>query len=407
MESIMVLPGVLCKVCGDRASGKHYGVPSCDGCRGFFKRSIRRNLDYSCKEGGKCIVDVSRRNQCQACRFAKCLQVNMRREAVQHERAPRNCGPSHNLLHSNSYGSDLFPLPEITIPSPNLFLPFTPFVSPNFCFTNYDVSRFSSAYASGSLWDPINLSRNYIPTVPAMDHYSFAKNYFNPETKKEEATVLISYTTSDTTSSVEDEIVEVTSTEEPQNTSVKDDNPTSAPSFFPLSSKISHESATKLLFLTFKWVKSIPSFRNLPYNDKKTLIDETWSDLFVLTAAQWGIPFGDSTNDIYKAFAQNLYNLINEYQRLRVDSKEVACLKTLILFNPNLYGLTSNHQCALLREQTLALLNKNSNTKLGHLLMLLPQVKSTADRHTLKDLFFNKSLGENAVEQAIHDILKQ
>lgn len=70
----------LCAVCGDRASGKHYGVLSCDGCRGFFKRSIRGNMEYVCKENQKCIIDVSRRNQCQACRLKKCLDVKMNRD---------------------------------------------------------------------------------------------------------------------------------------------------------------------------------------------------------------------------------------------------------------------------------------------------------------------------------------
>ncbi len=73
-------PEVLCLVCGDKASGKHYGVHSCDGCRGFFKRSIRRSLDYVCKENGNCVVDLPRRNQCQACRFTKCLHVNMNKD---------------------------------------------------------------------------------------------------------------------------------------------------------------------------------------------------------------------------------------------------------------------------------------------------------------------------------------
>jgi len=69
-----------CLVCGDRASGKHYGVSSCDGCRGFFKRSVRRNMQYVCKADGRCVVDAARRNQCQACRFQKCLLVSMNKD---------------------------------------------------------------------------------------------------------------------------------------------------------------------------------------------------------------------------------------------------------------------------------------------------------------------------------------
>lgn len=39
----------VCAICGDRATGKHYGAASCDGCKGFFRRSVRKNHTYSCR----------------------------------------------------------------------------------------------------------------------------------------------------------------------------------------------------------------------------------------------------------------------------------------------------------------------------------------------------------------------
>ncbi|XP_047524951.1 nuclear receptor subfamily 2 group C member 1-A-like isoform X2 [Pieris napi] len=118
-------PEIFCRVCGDKASGKHYGVPSCDGCRGFFKRSIRRNLDYVCKENGQCVVDVNRRNQCQACRFAKCLRVNMKKDAVQHERAPRPISDQQQLaLQKLGYSFSQLPFPNSPLVSPYTHFPY-------------------------------------------------------------------------------------------------------------------------------------------------------------------------------------------------------------------------------------------------------------------------------------------
>nr|AAC15588.1 retinoid X receptor [Amblyomma americanum] len=76
----------LCSICGDRASGKHYGVYSCEGCKGFFKRTVRKDLSYACREERTCIIDKRQRNRCQYCRYQKCLACGMKREAVQEER---------------------------------------------------------------------------------------------------------------------------------------------------------------------------------------------------------------------------------------------------------------------------------------------------------------------------------
>lgn len=72
----------LCLVCGDRASGYHYNALTCEGCKGFFRRSITKNAVYQCKYGNNCDIDMYMRRKCQECRLKKCLSVGMRPECV-------------------------------------------------------------------------------------------------------------------------------------------------------------------------------------------------------------------------------------------------------------------------------------------------------------------------------------
>uniref|UniRef100_A0A3B4X9Q8 Steroid hormone receptor ERR2-like n=1 Tax=Seriola lalandi dorsalis TaxID=1841481 RepID=A0A3B4X9Q8_SERLL len=79
-------PKRLCLVCGDFASGFHYGVASCEACKAFFKRTIQGNIEYSCPVMNECEITKRRRKACQACRFQKCLQAGMMREGVRMDR---------------------------------------------------------------------------------------------------------------------------------------------------------------------------------------------------------------------------------------------------------------------------------------------------------------------------------
>ncbi|KAJ8357185.1 hypothetical protein SKAU_G00199790 [Synaphobranchus kaupii] len=111
----------ICAICGDRSSGKHYGVYSCEGCKGFFKRTIRKDLTYTCRDSKECLIDKRQRNRCQYCRYQKCLAMGMKREgvwlhvalsAVQEERQ-RGREKSDNEVESTSSFSEDMPVEKI------------------------------------------------------------------------------------------------------------------------------------------------------------------------------------------------------------------------------------------------------------------------------------------------------
>ncbi|CAB1324719.1 unnamed protein product, partial [Coregonus sp. 'balchen'] len=76
----------MCPVCGDKVSGYHYGLLTCESCKGFFKRTVQNNKRYTCIENQSCAIDKTQRKRCPYCRFQKCLTVGMKLEAVRADR---------------------------------------------------------------------------------------------------------------------------------------------------------------------------------------------------------------------------------------------------------------------------------------------------------------------------------
>ncbi|KAF8384956.1 hypothetical protein PRIPAC_74098 [Pristionchus pacificus] len=82
-SQMQLLEATICVVCGDRASGFHYSVVSCNGCKTFFRRTVISRRKFKCTRGGMCVFDKARRCACRACRFQKCLQVGMNPKNIQ------------------------------------------------------------------------------------------------------------------------------------------------------------------------------------------------------------------------------------------------------------------------------------------------------------------------------------
>uniref|UniRef100_A0A158R411 Nuclear receptor domain-containing protein n=1 Tax=Syphacia muris TaxID=451379 RepID=A0A158R411_9BILA len=82
-----------CRVCGEAQASMHYGVMTCYGCKGFFRRALKRANTYRCKNDQHCKIDKHVRNACRFCRLKRCLMVGMDPTAVRPDRD--FTGPHH------------------------------------------------------------------------------------------------------------------------------------------------------------------------------------------------------------------------------------------------------------------------------------------------------------------------
>ncbi|CAH1784717.1 unnamed protein product [Owenia fusiformis] len=117
MSSSGKTKGPQCRVCGDEASGFHYGVDSCEGCKGFFRRCITQGMTHRCSNDEKCEITPFSRNSCQYCRLKKCFSVGMSREASRLGRRPKRLkevGNDHQAPRQHPISPTIAPYPPIT-----------------------------------------------------------------------------------------------------------------------------------------------------------------------------------------------------------------------------------------------------------------------------------------------------
>ncbi|ESO88110.1 hypothetical protein LOTGIDRAFT_126514 [Lottia gigantea] len=321
-----------CVVCGDKSSGKHYGQYTCEGCKSFFKRSVRRNLNYTCRGNKNCPIDQHHRNQCQYCRLRKCLKAGMRREAVQRGRIP----PSQH-----------------------------PFAG-------------QMGFPNG---DPLG-GHGYFS--------SFITMLLRAEP----------YPTSRYGQCMQNNIVGIDSI---------------------------CELAARLLFSAVEWARNVHFFPELHVNDQVELLRISWSELFVLNAAQSSMPCHLSPllaaaglhaspmpADHVVAFMENIRTFqdhVEKLKNLHIDTAEYSCLKAIALFSSDSRSLSDINQIESLQERSQCALEEyvrsqypNQPTRFGKLLLRLPSLRAI-NSHVIEQLFFVRLVGKTHIETLIRDIL--
>uniref|UniRef100_A0A915EKI1 Uncharacterized protein n=1 Tax=Ditylenchus dipsaci TaxID=166011 RepID=A0A915EKI1_9BILA len=333
---------LFCAVCSDVSSGKHYGILACNGCSGFFKRSVRRRLIYRCQAGtGTCVVDKAHRNQCQACRLKKCLAKGMNKDAVQNERQPRNTATIPNCSPDYYKSSSLFP--------------------DSLASTLHLVHGNQDSLLSTTPTDaPLSLALDHFPNHSASIPHLFGSSL------------------------------------------LLGSDPT-----------IPEDLAGRLLYMAVKWAKSMPSLSSLSVGDQLSLLEATWPDLFLLTTFQWTMATDKSVLVAEGGTEKAVQHLYDQFRQHSLDQGELACLKAICLFRPEVPGIQNVGYVEGLQDQAQIMLQQHSArrhpltvTRFGRLLLLIPQMRAIGESNVLENNVLKAVFSDKLVSKVIAEIYK-
>ncbi|KAK8748189.1 hypothetical protein OTU49_016361 [Cherax quadricarinatus] len=316
----------LCSICGDRASGKHYGVYSCEGCKGFFKRTVRKDLTYACREERSCIIDKRQRNRCQYCRYQKCLSMGMKREAVQEERQRTKGDKGDGDTDSSCGGISDMPIASIR-----------------------------------------------------------------------EAELSVEHTT-DHPLDQGDAVTNIC------------------------------QAADRHLVQLVEWAKHIPHFTDLPVDDQVILLKAGWNELLIASFSHRSMGVEDGIvlatglvvhrSSAHQAgvgtiFDRVLSELVAKMKEMKMDKTELGCLRSIVLYNPDVKGLTCCNDVEILREKVYAALEEYTRTsypeepgRFAKLLLRLPALRSIGLK-CLEYLFLFKLIGDTPLDNYLMKMLME